>query len=127
MKVVTASTPEQQLYVKELINKLYETIFPAFFSEEYITKLKEFNLMDVPNLKELNLIEIMEVTAAIQTISTILEELSKSEEEMDGYAGAFHKNASILSKYQIDFPFQLVDFKTDVNTEEFANQNTLYM
>ncbi|MBM7569889.1 DUF5365 family protein [Aquibacillus albus] len=127
MKIITASTPEQQTYVKELIQKLYETIFPYFFSQAYIKKLKEFNLMEIPNLKDLSLIEIMEVTAAIQTISSILEELAKSNKQMDEYKNAFRKNAAILSKYHIDFPFELVDFQTDSDNQTSHSHDSLYM
>ncbi|MRH42470.1 hypothetical protein GH741_07205 [Aquibacillus halophilus] len=114
MKVITASTPEQHEYVQELIEDLYDEIFPCYFTSDYIQELKNFNLMKMPpDVKELSLAEIMEVTAAIQTISTILKEKANTEKQLNDYKHAFNRNASILSKYQIDFPFQLADFQIE--------------
>lgn len=127
MKVITASTPEQQNYVSDLIEKLYENIFPYFFSNDYIRELKDFKLMQVPNLEDLSLTEIMEVTAAIQTITTILDQLAKSNQKLDEYSEAFNKNAVILSKYHIDFPFKLVDFHMVQTGEISSNKNSLYI
>ncbi|WP_186577742.1 DUF5365 family protein [Aquibacillus kalidii] len=125
MKVVTASTPEQQYYVKELIEKLYDSIFPYFFTKEYIQELKRFNLMHVPNLEDLDLTEIMEVTAAVQTITTILEQSVQTTDNLSGYEQAFNKNATILSKYEIDFPFQLNDFCGNIKGNTPQNTFTI--
>ncbi|WP_226034748.1 DUF5365 family protein [Aquibacillus saliphilus] len=111
MKVVIASSPQQQEYVQELLGDLYNNIFPYYFTQDYIKRLIDFNLMEIPDIKELSLVEIMEVTAAIQTISSILKEMVETNKPLDDYNYAFNKNAEILSKYQIDFPFQLVDFQ----------------
>ncbi|WP_407272787.1 DUF5365 family protein [Radiobacillus sp. PE A8.2] len=117
MKVITASTPDQQAYVKELIENLYSRIFPCFFTTTYISELKDFELMRVPNLSELSLHEIMEVTAAIQTISTILETIAQTEEELESYNSVFKKSTAILNNYHIDFPFQLLDFQHTIVAE----------
>ncbi|MDL4839712.1 DUF5365 family protein [Aquibacillus rhizosphaerae] len=127
MRVITASTPEQQHYVKSLIEELYVTVFPYFFSDNYIKKLKNFELMQAPNLEELSLTEIMEVTAAFQTITTILKQLGNSDQIIHEYEDIFSKNTKILSKYNIDFPFQLIDFLTNNHTEVVTNKKSLYM
>ncbi|WP_138417077.1 DUF5365 family protein [Aquibacillus sediminis] len=127
MKVITASTSEQHKYVNELIDYLYEKIFPCFFSLEYIQKLKEFELLTVPNLHDLSLVEIMEVTAAIQTITTILEELTKSNQSLIEYQTAFNKNVAILRKYEINFPFQLSDFSGEMDSSYHPHESTFYM
>ncbi|QDP40397.1 DUF5365 family protein [Radiobacillus deserti] len=113
MKVVTASTPEQQSYMKEQLEDLYDRVFPCFFPISYIKQLKEFKLLQPARLEELTMVEILEVIAAVQTISTILETLHKNQTAIEVYEEAFHKNASILNKYDIDFPFELEDFNSN--------------
>ncbi|MCT2535046.1 YhcU family protein [Aquibacillus koreensis] len=126
MKVVTASTPEQHDYVKCLMKELYENIFPIYFSNAYIQKLKNFELMTIPNMEELNLNEIMEVTASLQTIATILKQFGTTNEMLEEYEQVFSKNTIILTKYGIDFPFQLTDFKLNSNYCS-SKQNSLYI
>ncbi|UFU01241.1 YhcU family protein [Radiobacillus kanasensis] len=113
MKVVTASTPEQQLYMKEQLQDLYDRVFPCFFSMSYIQQLKEFKLLQPAKLEDLTMVEILEVIAAVQTISTILETLHDNQAAIEVYEEAFRKNASILNKYEIDFPFELEDFNSN--------------
>ncbi|WP_077621795.1 DUF5365 family protein [Sediminibacillus massiliensis] len=123
MKVVTASTPDQHDYITDLIQDLYQRVFPVFFSEEYIKKLREFKLLEIPEINDLSLMETMEVTAAFQTIISILDTLIQSGCPLGfDYVQKFTRNTTLLEKYGIDFPFHLNDFMnitdTYINTEE---------
>jgi hypothetical protein len=110
MKVITASTPEQHQYIKDQIKHLFDSVFPVFFTKEYTASLKQFKILDDSNLHELNLQEIMEVTAAVQAITTILENKIKDDTETSAYESLFNKNMNILNNYKIDCPFSYRDF-----------------
>ncbi|MDC3412978.1 YhcU family protein [Aquibacillus sp. 3ASR75-11] len=110
MKVVIASTPEQHVYIKEQVDYLFHSVFPMFFPLSYIASLQQFNILDDSHLQELNLQEIMEATAAIQMIKTILENKIEGKRETSAYEELFNKNTNILNKYQLDFPFRYQDF-----------------
>lgn len=110
MKVVTASTPEQQSYAQDLIDDIYNRLFPFYFTKSYIEELKHFGLLELPDIENLNLMEIMKLTAAGQTIAAILEAVAQGEKELEDYEEAFNRSAAILQECDIDFPFQLKDF-----------------
>ncbi|WP_053219474.1 DUF5365 family protein [Virgibacillus senegalensis] len=110
MKVITASTPEQQEYAHSLLGELYNQIVPKYFSAGYIAELKNFQLMEIPSLAELSLKEIFEVTTALQTIISILNSPIQQGMEIEKYEDIFQKNVRILSDYEINFPFKLSDF-----------------
>ncbi|SDL68532.1 DUF5365 family protein [Sediminibacillus halophilus] len=110
MKVITASTSEQQEYALSLMKEIYDRILPEYFSEGYIAKLKSFQLMDIPSLQELSLAEIFEVTTALQTITSILDTHLQQGTGIGEYEDTFQKNIRILGSYHINFPFTLRDF-----------------
>ncbi|WP_026570181.1 DUF5365 family protein [Sediminibacillus terrae] len=110
MRVITASTSEQQEYVRSLMEEIYNRILPEYFSKGYIAKLKNFQLMDIPSLQELSLTEIFEVTTALQTIMSILDTHLQRGAEIKEYEDTFQKNIRMLDGYHINFPFNLRDF-----------------
>jgi len=109
MKVVTASTPEQQSYVRSLLDHFHRSILPSFFSESYVEDLKAFGVLNQVELEEYSLQEIMEVTVALQTLQHILEcvlEYGKYPQ----LARKFQRNQEILERHQFYFPFRFQDF-----------------
>ncbi|SDJ68577.1 DUF5365 family protein [Sediminibacillus albus] len=112
MKVITASTPEQHQYVRNLVEDLYNRVFPEYFSGQYIAELKAFELMDPPFIEDLSMMEILEVTTAIQAITSILDTYAQYREpaSIKKYQCIFEKNTQILGKHNVNFPFRLHDF-----------------
>jgi len=109
MKVVTASTPEQQSYVRSLLDHFHRSILPSFFSKSYVDDLKTFGVLDQVELEDYSLQEIMEVTAALQTVQHILECVMEHG-EYPHLAQRFQHNQEILERHQFYFPFRFQDF-----------------
>ncbi|QHE52444.1 DUF5365 family protein [Pontibacillus sp. HMF3514] len=120
MKVVTASTPEQQSYVRSLLDHFHRSILPSFFSESYVDDLKTFGVLCQEDLDEYTLQEIMEVTAALQTIQHILECLLENDASPQ-LARKFDRNQKIIEGHQIYFPFCFQDFTTTVSEFDLAS------
>ncbi|MYL32829.1 hypothetical protein GLW08_00155 [Pontibacillus yanchengensis] len=116
MKIVTASTPEQQDYVQTTVRYIYNNLLPSFFSSSYIKDLHNLDVLQIRNIEEYSLKEIMEITAALQTIQSILECLVNDGHPID-YKHKFKNNQRILEKHFIHFPFQCEDFHKVDQTE----------
>lgn len=108
MRVITASTPEQHQYIKELILHLQTVSYPKYFTKSYIEELVAFNLLTSPtNLEDLSMTAVLEITAALQTVSTVLETINPTE--IKDYEQVFNQNIDTLKKYEINVPFYLRD------------------
>ncbi|EIJ82013.1 hypothetical protein PB1_03710 [Bacillus methanolicus PB1] len=109
MKVVYASTPDQEQKIKELVDYFYSNVFPLYFSDEDI---KEFKLQKVLHTSTRHfeyfgtLKEAYQVIASLQTLISILETSQNKEK----YYSLFMKNASMLEEFDIYFPFTFSQF-----------------
>ncbi|MCD5322917.1 MULTISPECIES: DUF5365 family protein [Pontibacillus] len=119
MRIVTASTPEQHKYVKEMVTYFFESLFPFFFSSSYREDLKNFGVLELKDLEEFSLKEILEITAALQTLQSLMECMSEEGSEMK-HSKQFERNTKILTKHSIYFPFNYDDFSS-------ADGESLYM
>ncbi|MBY0123143.1 YhcU family protein [Bacillus sp. S/N-304-OC-R1] len=112
MKVVFASTPEQEQKIQELIQKIYSKVFPLYFFDE---EIKEFERKQVLHTTTRHieyfgtLKEAYQVIASLQTIIAILE-LSHLDLK---YEGLFEKNVYTLHDYGLTFPFSFRHFCKD--------------
>ncbi|GGC98982.1 DUF5365 family protein [Pontibacillus salipaludis] len=116
MKIVTASTPEQQEYVKEKITYFFDSLFPFFFSGSYAEDLKNFGVLSIEGIEEYTLKEILEVTAALQTLQSLLECISDCTGDQK-HSKQFDRNTKILEKHSIYFPLRYDDFLYTKNNE----------
>ncbi|MFE8703145.1 YhcU family protein [Cytobacillus sp. FJAT-54145] len=109
MKVVFASTPDQEEEIKVLVSQFYMTIFPLYFSDKDI---KEFERLKVLHTSTRHfeyfgtLKEAYQVITSLQTIISILE----SSEPQPKYKSLFQKNVRILKDYGLFFPFDFNQF-----------------
>lgn len=109
MKVVFASTPDQEEKISELIEVFYRDVFPLYFSDKDIL---EFNTMKVLHTSTRNfeyfgtLKEAYQVIASMQTLVSILE----SANPLPKYKAIFHHNARTLNDYGLFFPFEYDQF-----------------
>ncbi|GIN38096.1 MULTISPECIES: DUF5365 family protein [Heyndrickxia] len=107
MKVLYASTEEQEKKIVELINQLYTQIFPFYYEDEEIAEFKKMGVLHIEQLHFENfntLKDAFQVIASLQTIITILEE--KMQKPLHHYYGKlFNRNIDLLEKYDIFFPF----------------------
>jgi len=109
VKVVYASTPDQEQKIIELIRKFYSNIFPLYFPDK---EIKEFERMQVLHTSRSNfeyfgtLKEAYQVIVSLQTIIFILEASNLGEK----YEVIFDKNVQTLQEFNIFFPFELNNF-----------------
>ncbi|MDX8362121.1 MULTISPECIES: DUF5365 family protein [Bacillaceae] len=112
MKVVYASTPEQEKQIEELIAYFYSDIFPSYFTDEEITEMEENNILSkVEMYKHYNgtVKEAIQIITSLQVIIHIIETI-QYENVSEYHRTAFKKNISFLEKYSLSFPFQIDSF-----------------
>lgn len=124
MKVLFASTKDQEEKIIESIDYLYREILPRYYDDEKITEFKKMGVLafgehHLENLGTLK--EAYQVIASLQTISVILEQkiyqsLGKHYEEI------FERNVAILKQFNISFPFHFsqFDYTKKLTIESFS-------
>ncbi|MBD8071060.1 DUF5365 family protein [Bacillus sp. PS06] len=114
MKIVCASTPEQENYIKELIEYIYSEIFPLHFSDEYIIKMEAINVL-APNEEDLQyngtMKEAFQLISSLQALIAVMETVQYEMIERT-HEDIFSKNVMILNEYGYSFPFTLDQFTT---------------
>lgn len=116
MKVVFASTPNQEEKINELVQYFYSSIFPHYFSDEEISEFEKLKILYISNKCKQSigtLKEAYQVIASLQTLISILDGAGPKDE----YASIFSKNVEILKEFELYFPF---------NFENFNNSYSLY-
>ncbi|NRG46013.1 DUF5365 family protein [Bacillus sp. CRN 9] len=117
MKVVFASTAEQEQQIEELVEKMYSDIFPIYFEEE---EIKEFESMDIlkPSKEYFGTLkEAYQVITGLQTILHILENNAlKNQHET-----IFNKNVKILEEFGVSFPFAFHHFYEEKSLSKVDN------
>ena len=109
MKVVFASTPDQQEEITELIKRLYFEVFPNYFTDQQISEFQKQNILHLSTsqFEKLDTLkDAYQVLASLQTLIHILQ----SEDLGDQYMETFYKNTSILGEYGLYFPFEFAEF-----------------
>lgn len=122
MKVVFASTPTQEERINELVQTFYSKIFPFYFSDKEINKFERLKVLVItPEKAQLlsTLKTSYQVIASLQTLVNILEE----PENKCKYKHLFERNVQILEDLDIFFPFDLANFKIDVNGNSYNQAN----
>ncbi|WP_246939061.1 DUF5365 family protein [Bacillus pinisoli] len=111
MKIVTASTPEQENYIEELVDYMYSEVFPNYFSDEYIEELKELHVLLPTNSDLYNgtLKEAFQLISGIQSLIAVIETI-RHEEVAEHHQEIFEKNTTIVEDYGYKFPFQIHHF-----------------
>ncbi|WP_057767687.1 YhcU family protein [Cytobacillus praedii] len=109
MKIVFASTPEQEEEIRNLVQKMYSTIFPNYFPDEDIKEFKQLNVLHTSTRHFEyfgTLKEAYQVIVSLQIITCILE----TENLGERYEKIFDKNVSILHDFGLSFPFTFSNF-----------------
>lgn len=118
MKIVFASTPDQEEMIKELVKSFYQDIFPLYYSDEDII---EFERLEVLHTSTRHfeyfgtLKEAYQVITSLQTLISILE----ANELQPKYKALFQTNAAILKEYGLFFPF---DFEQFLEAKDFKEE-----
>ncbi|WP_033829613.1 YhcU family protein [Bacillus andreraoultii] len=114
MKIVYASTSEQEKKINSLVEYFYSTILPKYFSDKDINQFIQMNLLNVSGSNELSgtLKEAYQIISSLETICFLIE--SKSLRE-DKYQEMFDKNVHILNHLGLSFPFSYEQFLSEKN------------
>ncbi|MFZ3590797.1 DUF5365 family protein [Bacillus sp. DJP31] len=110
MKIVTASTPEQENFIEELVSYMYTEVFPYYFSDEYIKELEALSvLIPEQGLYNGTLKEAFQLISGMQALIAVIETV-RTEEVLDNHREIFDKNTSILEEYGYKFPLTIEHF-----------------
>ncbi len=109
MKIVYASTPDQEKKIIELVRKFYSSIFPLYFLDKEIKEFERKKVLQtsagyldyIDTLKE-----AYRVIVSLETIAAILETTV-----LEGrYKAIFDKNVHTLQEFDLFFPFEFQHF-----------------
>jgi hypothetical protein len=107
VKIVIASTPDQEEKINELIKRFYRDIFPLYFSDKDIKKFEDRNVLNNETAQlDGTLKEAYYLIASLQTLLSILE----SSQLTYAHQGLFEKNVETLNEYGFYFPFSYDQF-----------------
>ncbi|MFC0272179.1 DUF5365 family protein [Metabacillus herbersteinensis] len=111
LKVVVASTEEQESHIEELVAQMYTGIFPMYFSDEEIEELHEQAVLR-PRTEDSayngTLKEAFQIISSLQALIALLENLNDSDRKI--YRSMFERNTRILNEYGYFFPFSFDQF-----------------
>ncbi|HZH59128.1 MAG TPA: DUF5365 family protein [Metabacillus sp.] len=119
MKVVVASTNEQENHIAELVEQLYTDIFPRFFPDEKIMELKKLNVLQPQASDQMynaTLKDAFQIISSLQALVAVLDLLQDGKHE-DEYKDIFERNTKNLNDYGYFFPLTFSQFK-DAESQE---------
>ncbi|MDQ0214714.1 hypothetical protein J2S13_001111 [Oikeobacillus pervagus] len=123
MKVIFASTHEQEEIIQELIEQIYSEVFPRFFNNEEIQYFHELQVLHTTTRHFEyfgTLSEAYQVITSLQTIISILEN-KKNKRVSSYYEEIFNKNVDTLQYFGLFFPFSIQQFSSKkVDIEELS-------
>lgn len=109
MKIVYASTPEQEIKINHLIKYIYSTILPKYFTDKEINEFIDMNFLDVIGLNKHSgtLKEAYQIISSLETICFLIESNCLGIEK---YQDMFNKNVQNLNDLGFPFPFSYKHF-----------------
>ncbi|PLR67598.1 MULTISPECIES: DUF5365 family protein [Bacillaceae] len=119
MRIVFASTEEQEQYIEELIEYMYEDIFPQYFSDETIDQLDDLAVLK-PHAEKLKyngtLREAFQIISSLQALTALLNHLDEHSEAEQ--RELYNRNIKILKQYGYQFPLTFDNFLSSKEKEE---------
>ncbi|CAG9621781.1 DUF5365 family protein [Sutcliffiella rhizosphaerae] len=122
MKVVHASTPEQEDHICELIQHLLTNILPFHFTDQEIeVTLHTGTVYDIFSNYNGTLKEAFQIISSLQTIIAVIETVQK-EEIRNKHIELFKRNVNMLIDFGFTFPYALNQFKQRDMTGSFFSK-----
>lgn len=114
LKVVYASTPEQDKKIQYLVDYFYTDLLPKYFCDDDITKFIKMNFLNASGKNELTgtLKESYQIISSLETIQSLIESNDLSKKQ---YQEMFNKNVQILNELGLSFPFSYEQFLNKTN------------
>ncbi|GIN62788.1 hypothetical protein J27TS8_27810 [Robertmurraya siralis] len=126
MKVVFASTPDQEEKIKELVKTFYQDVFPLYYSDKEIEKFEDLKVLHTSTRHFEyfgTLKEAYQVITSLQTLISILE----STTLLVKHKSMFQRNVAILKEYGLFFPFDFEQFfEADLDKENDNGSFSVY-
>lgn len=121
MKLVFASTPDQEEMIKELVEHFYHEVFPLYFSDQTIRQFEKLKIlhMSLNQFESFDTLgEAYQVITSLQTLISILQTTHQGYK----YEDMFNHNVSILQEFGLYFPFDYAQFieAKSVKSDEFS-------
>ncbi|MFD2442998.1 YhcU family protein [Bacillus sp. CGMCC 1.16607] len=114
MKVVYASTPEQEEKIKELIRHFYTVVFPLYFSDEEILDFKRLQVLSTSDRTFEDVGTLKDAYQAITSLQTLCHILEGNHLDPK-YDLLFNKNVDTLNELGLSFPFRYENFTCSKN------------
>lgn len=112
MKIVHASTPEQEQHIEELVGYIYSEILPRYFNDQEIANFHDLNILE-PSAEQIHynstLKTAFQIISCLQAIIAIIE-AAKEEGIEKRHSSIYEKNIEMLNLYGYCFPFTLSHF-----------------
>ena len=112
MRVVLASTKEQEEKIDELIQYVYSFIFPQYFKDHEIDTFIDLKVLHVDPNQQDQLYTLTTAFKAITSLQAIIHilELSNQTTDRSYLSYLFDKNVKILEETGLFFPFLYKNF-----------------
>lgn len=124
VRIVNATTAEQESFIKELSMELIHDVFPLYFSELDIQRFKKKGVLSLNNhYYQGTLKEAFQIMACLQMIHIILTKPSPHSDLSD--QAIFEKNSKMLNDFGIYFPFAFSDFQKKTNKAFFGQRRLI--
>lgn len=109
VKIVFASTPDQEKEINEKVRYIYSNVFPLFFSDKEMKEFERLKILYISNdqFKDFSTLkDAFQVMTSLQTIISVLESVPL----YDYYSALFNKNVDTLQKLGLFFPLEFEQF-----------------
>ncbi|MBO1512815.1 DUF5365 family protein [Metabacillus bambusae] len=113
MKVVVASTEEQERHIDELVEQIYTEVFPRFFPDTEIKTLKGQKVLQPQDSDQMyngTLKDAFQIISSLQAVIAVLEHINDCKNERE-YQEMFERNCNNLNEYGYFFPLSFSQFK----------------
>ncbi|CAH0344233.1 DUF5365 family protein [Bacillus sp. CECT 9360] len=121
MRIVFASTSEQEQEIGNLVSFFYRSIFPKYFTKDEILHFEKIGVLQTPANSITyfgTLKDAFQVMTCLQVIISILEKKESSNMALEGkFIRLFENNVRILNDYGVLFPLDLNHFDSLKNEE----------
>jgi hypothetical protein len=117
VKILLASTEEQEDTIQELIKYIYCTIFPRYFTDDEIEEFENLEVLhtDTEHTKyNGTLKEAFQVISSLQTLISLIEADSSESD----YEEMYEHNLYILKSFNLFFPFELDHFRKSFDCQD---------
>ena len=123
MKIVVASTEEQERHIEELVEQIYKEVLPRFFPDHKIVEWKKQSVLQPKATDQMyngTLKDAFQIISSLQTLIALLDHIDGCKHEQE-YQEMFERNSQNLNEYGYFFPLAFSQFKEAESQEgEFS-------